>query len=370
MAPVASAPASVPMSFRLLLAGCTALCVYLVQPFLRPLFFAGVLALAAWPAHRRLSQRLGGRPHLVAALLTLALLGLLVAPVASSVAFAVGELTSGLTWLRDALGVESLSTLSWDRTPEALQPLLDKLVNALHIGQVDLERYTGQVLQYVQQTAPTMLTASFNAAADALVVTIAFYFLIVDGHKIVEFVGRVSPLQPEQTAELLTGIRDVSSAALMGTALTSLLQGVLFCVGFALTHIPHAVFFGMITVVAGFVPVVGAALVAGPAVVGLALTGHMGGAIALAIWCILVTVVADHVVKPMLLRGRVAMHTGLVLLALLGGITGFGLSGIVAGPLVMASFMSAWRIYERDFVAPKAAAARAAALKPEPVAPG
>lgn len=343
-------PLTPPTSFRLLLWGISGLCAYMVHPFGRPLFLACVLALAAAPLHLRLSRLWRGHRQLAAAVLTLALLVLFIAPVASSLAFILGELTAGLAWLREALGVASLSHISWEQVPAPLAPTVAKLVAVLHLGQADLERLTSQALYYLQHAAPTVMSASMAVATNATVVLIGFFFLLLDGDGLVDFVTRVSPLQSRQTAELLQGIRDVSSAALLGTAVTSLMQGLLFYVGFALAHIPHAIFFGLVTVVAGFVPVLGAALVAGPAAIGLALSGRMGGAIALSLWCLLVTFVADNIVKPILLRGRVEMHTGLVLLALLGGIAVFGLVGIIAGPLVMASCLSLWRIYERDFV--------------------
>jgi len=39
-----------------------------------------------------------------------------------------------------------------------------------------------------------------------------------------------------------------------------------------------------------------------------------------------------------------------VFLALLGGITMFGLLGIIAGPLVIAFLLALLRMYERDFL--------------------
>jgi predicted PurR-regulated permease PerM len=75
----------------------------------------------------------------------------------------------------------------------------------------------------------------------------------------------------------------------------------------------------------------------------------MTAAIFIAIWCGVLLTLADNVVKPLAMRGKVEMHTGLVFLALLGGITMFGLLGIIAGPLVIAFLLALLRMYERDF---------------------
>ena len=57
----------------------------------------------------------------------------------------------------------------------------------------------------------------------------------------------------------------------------------------------------------------------------------------------------EHIGKPLLLRGQVEMHTGLVFLSLLGGLEVFGLLGIIIGPLVISFFLALMRMYQRDF---------------------
>jgi len=62
-----------------------------------------------------------------------------------------------------------------------------------------------------------------------------------------------------------------------------------------------------------------------------------------------VVVGAEQVGKPLLMRGQVQMHTGLIFLSLLGGLAMFGLLGVLLGPLIVAFFLAMMRIYERDF---------------------
>ncbi len=154
--------------------------------------------------------------------------------------------------------------------------------------------------------------------------------------------------------DLLSEFRGVSRASIFGAALSALFQGLFATIGFLITGVPHAVFFGVLTLLASFIPVVGTLLVWLPATVMLWLFGHHGMSIALMIWCVVFIVGAEHVGKPFLLRailhGDEEMHTGLVFLSLLGGIEMFGLIGLVVGPIAIAFFLSMVReSYERDF---------------------
>jgi predicted PurR-regulated permease PerM len=178
---------------------------------------------------------------------------------------------------------------------------------------------------------------------------IALHFLLVDGAGVVQWVWRVSPLDAVQTRELTGELRKVTKATVMGILVTATFQGFAAGVGYWLAGIPHAGFFGLVTSMVSFVPGVGTSLVWMPATASLWLGGHHGAAISLALFCLVVVVGAEQVGKPLLMRGQVQMHTGLIFLALLGGLAMFGLLGILIGPLIVAFFLAMMRMYERDF---------------------
>jgi predicted PurR-regulated permease PerM len=81
--------------------------------------------------------------------------------------------------------------------------------------------------------------------------------------------------------------------------------------------------------------------------------GHHAMAIVLLIWSVVFVVAGEQVAKPFILRKILhsdqPMHAGLISLSLLGGISMFGLIGLVLGPLAIAFFLAMVRIYERDF---------------------
>jgi predicted PurR-regulated permease PerM len=337
-------------TFWALFAVAVALTVYVVWPFRSPLFLAAVLAAAFQPLLARTERMLKGRRRLAGALLTLLVFGAIVAPIASILAFIAQEVTKGLTWVRDSLGVQSVGDISLSRATPQAQHAIDSILSTLHLSREQVQTFAEKALDYAQAAGPALLGASVGAVASTFIMLAAFYFLLVDGRNLIRLLGRVSPLQAAQTEELLQEFANVSSATLVGAALTAVVQAVLATIGFVLAGVPQAVFLGIATLIASFVPVIGTAIVWIPATVLLALTGHVTAAIFVGIWCGVLLTLADNVVKPLVMRGKVEMHTGLVFLALLGGITMFGLLGIIAGPLVIAFLLALLRMYERDFL--------------------
>src|SRR2546423_10150997 len=337
-------------TFWVLFAVAVALTVYVVWPFRAPLFLAAVLAAAFQPLLARTERLLKGRRRLAGALLTLLVVAAIVAPIASILAFIAQEITKGLTWVRDSLGIQSMGDVSLSRVPPEAQHAIDRALSTLHVSREQVQTIAAKALDYAQGVGPALLGASVGAVASTFIMLAALFFLLVDGRHLIRLLGRVSPLQAAQTEELLREFANVSSATLVGAALTAAGQALPATVGFALAGLPNAIFLGIVTLVASFVPVIGTALVWIPAAALLALTGHVTAAIFVAAWCGVLLTAADNLVKPLAMRGKVGMHTGLLFLALLGGITMFGLLGIIAGPLVIAFLLALLRMYERDFV--------------------
>src|SRR5712672_1045323 len=252
-------------TFWALFALAVALTIYVVWPFRAPLFLAAVLAAAFQPLLAHTERLLKGRRRLAGALVTLLVFGAILAPIASILAFTAKEITSGLTWVRDSLGVQSVGDISMSRVPPQAQHAIDRILLTLHLSREQVQTFAGKALDYAQVAGPALLGASVGALASAFIMLPAFFFLLIDGRHLIRLLGRISPLQAAQTEELLQEFANVSSATLVGAALTAVVQAILATIGFALAHVPHAVFLGIATLVASFVPVIGTAIIWIPA---------------------------------------------------------------------------------------------------------
>lgn len=101
--------------------------------------------------------------------------------------------------------------------------------------------------------------------------------------------------------------------------------------------------------VASVIPAFGTAIVWGPALVVLALIGDFAGVFILAIGCGLIAGNLDNLVRPRLVGKDTEMHDLYVLFGTLGGISMFGILGIIIGPIIAALFMTVWDIYGDSF---------------------
>ena len=331
------------------------LLLYVVFPFRTPLFLAVVLAAVLHDPLQRLTTVLHGRRTAASALVTLAVLVVIVAPFASLVIFVSRESMTGLAYLHETLGVTSVAELRGGALPGPAQELLNRVLAFLHLNRDQVYDGVTWLVGLAQEAMPVIVASGGRAILATIIMVIALYFLLVEGARVVEWMRRVSPLDAHQTQELTAELRRVTRATVTGILLTAVFQGLASGFGYFVSGIPHAGFFGMLTSLVSFVPGVGTSLVWIPAVASLWLGDRHLAAVLLAAFCLVVVVGAEQVGKPLLMRGQVQMHTGLIFLSLLGGLAMFGLLGILLGPLIVAFFLAMMRIYERDFRAVPAA---------------
>jgi predicted PurR-regulated permease PerM len=318
----------------------------ILQPFWSALFLAAVLAGVFSGLQRRLARRLGGRAGLAAGLLTLLVLLAIVLPFGGIVGVLTKEIIQVINSVRGAIQEYGVSGLL-ERLPGPLQALAGRALESFGGGDGDQSWVQMAQAQSGKAAAAvtTFLSATSRAVIEAILMLIAFYFLLTDGHRLVGWLERVTPLPPGRFRSFLTEFRGVSRAVVISTVGTAAVQAVAALVGYLIARVPNALFFTLVTFFMSFIPSVGAGSVPLLLSIVLFVQGRIGWGIFLVAWGLLVVGLIDNVVKPLFIKGGVEMHGAVVFFALLGGLAAFGPVGLVAGPLAVAFFIAISRAY-------------------------
>jgi predicted PurR-regulated permease PerM len=324
----------------------------IVRPFAEALFFAAVLAGTLYPVHRRLRKALGDRPNTSASIMSVAIVVALVAPIGGIAAFAVNESIDGARFIAKTVQSEGMTGLL-DELPTPLHDAANQLLKRFPMKEEDLDVAIQQQASKQSGKAAAAVTGVLAATGSfmfqAAMMTIAFFFLLVDGARLVRWLEAVSPLEDGQTTELLIEFRKVTGAVLVSSLATAGVQSLAALVGYLIARVPHPLFFTTVTFFVSFVPAVGAGGTVLVAAVLLLAMGHTWMALFLAIWGVVVVGMVDNIIKPLLVKRGLHMHGAIVFFALLGGLTVFGTVGLIAGPLVVSFFLALVRMYQRDF---------------------
>ena len=317
----------------------------LVRPFAGTLFFAMVLAVALHPMYKRLATRLGGRERLSACIITFMIFAFVWMPLLGLSTVAASELSYGVDHLKEISGIESLEDMTPDNIKSSVEPLLERVSEVAHVSPQDIAKHASGALDQVRAALPQALSASASVLGRLFLALASFYFLLVDGHRLLGVAARLLPLNQEQSRHLWKSVAGVARSSLLGAGASALFSAMVVTGAFTLAGIPRPFMFGILALFAAFIPVAGSGLVWVPGAVYLAVTGRVVAGLALGAGCVAGTLISGHVVKPWVVRGQSGLHIAILLFAILGGVAMFGLVGLFAGPVIAAAAQAFIEIY-------------------------
>ncbi|HSO08178.1 MAG TPA: AI-2E family transporter [Pelomicrobium sp.] len=336
-----------------LLAFLTIWCFNIARPFLVPILWGVIIAVAVYPGYRRVETWLSGRRGLAAALVTLLML----------VALAVPSVLLGESMVK---GVHNLSsafqagTLHIPAPPDRVAewPLVGEQFHAFwKLAAEDVRQAAQEAGPFLKTVGRWLVGFAAGAGLGLLQFVIA---IVIAGVLLAHAEGgaratrsiaeRLSPahgLGFADTAEKI--VRSVASG-ILGVAL---LQGLLAGIGFLVAGVPAAGLLTIICIVLGVIQV-GVVIVLIPVVIWLFSTADTVTAVAFLIYAILIAPV-DNILKPLLLGRGAKLPMVVVFIGAIGGFIEYGIIGLFVGAVVFTlgyGLLLAWLYPERRPPAP------------------
>ena len=338
----------------ILLVGALVLSFFVLRAFFNPIVFAILLSMLAFPFYRRLLPLLGGRETFAALLVVLGVCVVIIVPVFF---FLFLLFLQGAEFARDLV--------SWVRSGEleallagpALGGFEQRLSEWLAGVDVDLSSldirgrllgFAQTVTQYFVRNSVQIFGNLVDVVSKFFILVFLLFYLVRDGSRMAQNLRDFLPMRPRQKEAIFQRIRDVTRAVVFGTFAIALIQGVLGGIGLAIVGIPGLIW-GTVLGFSSMIPIIGTGLVSVPALAYLAVTGQYWQAVFFAVWAVLLVGGVDNYLRPFLMQGRAAMSPFYIFLATIGGLSFFGLPGLVYGPLVIAFTAVMIYVYRVEF---------------------
>jgi predicted PurR-regulated permease PerM len=308
--------------------------VLVLRPFIVPVIWAGILAYVTWPLYRAVRRRTR-RPRISAALFTLATAVVIAVPVAWLLVRLANEATDGIAVLRAWLEAGAQFP-AWIAERPWLVTRLESVRDDLIVQPSEIVRYA---TTYAANASGQLVSIAGGLASNAfklLITLTALFFFYLDGEALLEHARRLGGvIFPQAGESLLPRIGAIVRAVVFGLLGTAIAQGILAGIGFWLFGVPSPVGLGALTTVASFIPM-GPVLIWGAAAAWLFMGSHVGAAVGMAVWGVLLVSTADNVLRPILIGGTTRIPFLLVFFGVLGGLMAFGVLGLFVGPVLLS----------------------------------
>lgn len=326
----------------MLILGGASLVFFIFLPYLGALLLGGTFGIIFYPLYKKVLVLMGDRSSLASIAVLLLVFTLLLVP----------TLLFGVQIFQESTELYGTLASSGD-APEVLGSFINSLEDRIQTFvpglEIDLNAYSQRVAQWVVQNISTVFSGIAEFLVTLLLGMFAFYYFLKDGKKLREYIVKISPLSDEHDREILRRLAATVNSVIKGSMAIALIQGVLTGLGFFIFGIPNPALWGGVAFIAALIPSVGTALVLVPGIVYLFFIGNGFAALGLLIWGMIAVGLADNMLGPKLMqKGGIELHPFFILLSVLGGISLFGIAGLMVGPLAISFLATVVHVYSQE----------------------
>jgi predicted PurR-regulated permease PerM len=309
-------------------------CVWIVLPFVVPVIWAIVIAVAVHPLHLKIARTLGGRPTASAALLTVIGLAILIVPTVGVSGSAIETGTSLARSMADG-------KLHVPPPPEGVAewPIVGKPIDQLWTtATANLADALVELRPQLEVVGAWLLSSlgGFGAAFIQFVISVAIAgALLARAPESTRIARAISRRLSEEhgDAAIAMSVATVRSVA-NGVLGIAIFQAILAGAGMAIAGVPYAGIWALLVLVAAVVQLP-PLLILGPIIIWVFSAASTAVAVIFAIWSVAVSL-SDAALKPLLLGRGVDVPMFVILLGAIGGMITSGIIGLFLGAVVLA----------------------------------
>ncbi|MFA6908267.1 MAG: AI-2E family transporter [Patescibacteria group bacterium] len=327
--------------------------VYLSYLVLRPYFSAIILALILAVLFKPIYHfflRLFGNAERLSAVLSVIFVFLVVF---IPIVFVGGLTVNQIIQFKEDFA-QTGNTITLERVVEDINSISASLPGDRELLTVDkaqdqIGNWAQAVGSFFLERLPTIGSGAFNSVTWIIIFLILLYTLFPLHHKLFKFFEEVSPLNDRIDVVYATRVLEMSISMIKGTLLVALVQGAVSGIFLAIAGVPYVLFWTLLMVFLGVIPMVGYGFVMIPIALVMLATGDIWQGIMLILASVLLVGNIDNYLRPKLVSKKAELHPALVILGVIGGLQVFGVLGFIYGPVIMILLVTTFEMYQKYF---------------------
>lgn len=237
---------------------------------------------------------------------------------------------------------------SQDKIILGIQQAADKFKSRTGISILTIDNIKAISLK-VSSFIPTVINSTALLITNLLMMFFLFYFLLVNGKAIENYLGEIIPLKHKNIDLLARETKMMVKANALGIPIISIIQGIVASLGYWIFGLNDWGIWGFLTGVFAFFPLVGTMIIWVPLVGLLFAQGLTWQPIWLLIYSLFVTGNVDYVARLALMEKLGNVHPVVTVLGVIVGLNLFGFIGLIFGPLLISYFIVLVKIFINEF---------------------
>ena len=331
------------LPFLFIFAGLAYLSFVISLPLIKPLAWSVLLSFIVYPLFKHMKDRLfpGRSLNIPAGIATCVIIVVIFLPGVFGVYMAARQ---GLRLYGRIADVVSGMDMTEGFDVSAFLP--DVIMDRIRPWMEQYPAFRDMVQQAGAWTASTavrfsraIVTETFSMGYYLVIIFIACFFMIRDGHLILDYLMDITPLPPRERRAFFDRARQILQAVVYGAILTASIQGILGGLGWWYVGLPSPMFFGTLMAFLAMIPFVGTVPVWGGGAAYLISSGNISCGAILFFWGLFVVSTVDNFIRPYFISEGGNVHLLIVFVGAIGGLAAWGFLGLFMGPLVISLFV-------------------------------
>ncbi len=213
-----------------------------------------------------------------------------------------------------------------------------------------LKENIGVISGVITQVSFNTLNAFVGLVVNLLVMYIILYYLFVEQEKSSRLMLSILPFSEKNAKRLSEEFHNVINATFFSNGVVAIIIGLLMAAGLYLAGAENIVFWAAASIIAAIIPIIGLQIIWIPAGIYYILYGNLTAGIEIMLWGAFLSYLLDGYLRQLVQRRIASIHPFVSIIGLLIGITYFGITGIIIGPLLLSLFVLTAKMFREEYL--------------------
>ncbi|HLC22212.1 MAG TPA: AI-2E family transporter [Candidatus Nanoarchaeia archaeon] len=302
-----------------------------VQPYVMAIVGSIILAYMVRPVQRWLKKYLNNET-LVATIITIALIVVVLVPLAFLASFLIQEA---------AVLYQATSVGNIEKT---ITSILN--IELSDTAKAYIEDITRSVASFLFSKASAFLLSVPEKIINVFIALFVLFYTLRDGEKLYNKFISVIPIPESYRNRFVKKFETTVASLFYGEITLAFVGGIVATVGFYFLGVSSPIIWGIVVGLAAILPGIGPTIAWVPLTIIAYVQGDTTRAILIGLFGFLIlSLLLDTLFKAHILGIKGKIHPLVIMVGVLGGLTAFGLLGLILGPLILVLLEVAIEIY-------------------------
>jgi len=321
--------------------------LYIVRPFILPIFWAAVIASIFYPFYLKLKKYL--KLENISVVITLIIIFIIII---------IPLVVLGSLLIKESIDLYSAVDNSRSQINSNVQQTIGWLKHNSYTSRLNfddkfwVEKFADSTKLLTSYIFASIKNLTQNSVIFLVMFFITFYtlfYFLRDGAEMLKKLMYLSPLGDKSEEMLYKKFTSTARATIKGSLIIGVIQGGIGGLLFWITGVQGALIWAVVMTVLSLIPGLGSYFVWLPAAIIMLVLGNIWQGIVIIIVGAVVIGTIDNILRPILVGKDTQMHPLLILFSTLGGIVLFGISGFIIGPIITSLLLALWEMYAHHY---------------------